>query len=482
MNSHPLVRFCTAAATLLLFALPIRAEKIFLVGGTVINPADGKIIENALLVLDGNKIASVASQKGNEAPAGSRSIDCKGKFIIPGLWDMHIHLAGVTADPKWSKGSLLPLLIANGITGIRDMGGNLDALLSWRREIEAGTLVGPRIIAAGPFLGDGKPGAPDSLLVPNPEQGRKAVQELKSRHADFVKILSKLSRESFLAIADEAKKQGLDFVGHVPDSINATDASNGGQKSIEHIMYSNLAFDCSSQEGELRRQRAEAVAKRDTPAIGKIRDAANASFDPKKAGALWWTFIRNKTWVVPTLIGTYSAAHQLEAAANQNDPRLAYIPPALRAQWTPEAIAKDLTPEVAKWFGEQFEFDLKIARVMHAAGVPMLAGSDALDPGNFAGSGLHEELKLLVRAGFTPMEALQSATINPARFFGRDNPDGFGAIKAGGLADIVILDANPLDNISNTERISAVVVNGRLFDRAELDRLLEQARSSVSHD
>ena len=482
MNSLSLVRLTIASALPLLFVLPIHAEKIYLVGGTVINPADGKIIENAVLVIDGNKIESVASQETNEGPPGAGSIDCKGKFIIPGLWDMHVHVAGLTADPKWSKDSLLPLLIANGITGIRDMGGNLEALLSWRREIEAGTLVGPRIIAAGPFLVDGKPGTPDSLLVPNPEQGRKAVQELKSRHADFVKILSKLNRASFLAIADEAKKQGLDFVGHVPDSISAAEASNAGQKSIEHIMYSNLAFDCSSQEGELRAQRAEAMAKRDSAANGKIRNAANASFDPKKAGALWQTFIRNKTWVVPTLIGTYSAAHQLEAAANVSDPRLAFIPPALRAQWTPEAIAKDLTPELAKWFGEQFDFDLKLARAMHAAGVQMLAGSDALDPGNFAGSGLHEEFKLLVRAGFTPMEALQSATINPARFFGRDNPGGFGAIKAGRLADIVILEANPLDNISNTQRIHAVVMNGRLFDRAELDRLLEDARSSVAHD
>jgi imidazolonepropionase-like amidohydrolase len=158
------------------------------------------------------------------------------------------------------------------------------------------------------------------------------------------------------------------------------------------------------------------------------------------------------------------------------------VPPALRAQWTSEAIAQDVSAEAAKWYGEQFEFDLKLARAMHAAGVPMLAGSDSLDPFNYPGSGLHEELKLLVRAGFSPMEALQAATINPARFLGRDDADGFGTLEPGRLADIVLLDADPLADIANTQRISAVVTNGRLLDRAELNRLLEQARSAVSHD
>jgi imidazolonepropionase-like amidohydrolase len=481
MNARSLVSLCAALATSLLFAVPACAEKLSLVGGTVINPADGRIIENALLIIDGGKIESIGSGKEKEIPPGSRRIECKGKFIIPGLWDMHVHLAGVTADPKWSKHSLLPLLIANGITGVRDMGGNLDALLSWRREIEAGTLVGPRIFAAGPFLADGKPGTPDTLLVANPEQAHQAVREVKSRHGDFVKVLSKLSRESYFAIADEAKEQGLDFVGHVPDSISATDASNAGQKSIEHIMYSNLAFDCSSQETELRQKRADAALKRDSPGMGKIRDRANATFDPKKADALWQTFIRNKTWMVPTLIGTYTLAHQLEAAMNVNDPRLAFLPPALRAQWSAEAIAKDVSAEVAKWYGEQFDFDLKLARAMHSAGVPMLAGSDSLDPLNYPGSSLHEELKLLVRAGFSPMEALQAATINPARFLGRDNAGGFGTLEPGRLADIVVLDANPLAAIANTQRISAVIINGRLLDRAELNRLLDEARSA-SHD
>lgn len=476
------LRSLPALALVLFCVPPIHAQKISLVGGTVINPADGRIITNAVLVLDGNKIESIGTRREKEVPVGSRRIECDGKFIIPGLWDMHVHVAGGTADPKWSKGALLPLLLANGITGIRDMGGNLDALLSWRRETEAGTLTAPRIIAAGPFLADGKPDTPDTLLVANPEQARRAVQEVKSRHADFVKILTRLDRESFLAIADEAKKQGLALVGHVPDSITATDASNTGMKCIEHLFYSNFAFDCSAQEKALRQQRAAAMTKRDSAALGKIRTAAEASFDPKRADALWQTFVRNKTWVCPTLVAIQIVAHQLDLAAKTDDPRRAYVPPALRARWAPAAIAKDITSDNAKWWAEQAAYDMKLARAMHAAGVSMLAGSDALDPFNYPGSSLHEELELFVQAGFTPLEALQSATINPARFLGRDQDGGFGAIEPGRLADLVILEADPLDDITNTQRITAVIANGRLFERAELDRLLERARASVAHD
>ncbi|MEP6821454.1 MAG: amidohydrolase family protein, partial [Chthoniobacterales bacterium] len=398
----------------------LRAEKLALVGGTTINPRDGKITTDAVLVIDGDKIQSVGSAAELKVPEDARRIDCAGKFIIPGLWDMHVHLAGGTADPKWSRDSLLPLLIANGITGIRDMGGDLSALKSWRSEIEAGKRVGPRIVAAGPFLADAKPGTEDTLPVPNPRAARRAVRKVKKQRGDFIKILTKLSRESYFAIADEAKFQEIPFVGHVPDSITAAEASAAGQKSIEHIFYSNLAFDCSAQEAELRQQRTDAVDRKDNAALAKIRTAAEASFDPKKAAALWQTFARNQTWICPTLVAIQTIAHQRDLAAKTDDPRLAYVPPALRAKWTPEEIAKDLTSEVALWYQDQADFDLKVVRSMHAAGVPILAGSDSLDPLNYPGSGLHEELQLLVRAGLTPMEALQTATSNPARFLDRD--------------------------------------------------------------
>lgn len=181
-------------------------------------------------------------------------IDARGKFLIPGLCDMHVHHAGVAADPKWSKTTLLPLLIAYGITTVRDMGGDLAALQHWRKEIAEGKLVGPRIYCPGPMLDGGKGEPPDLLAVTTPNEGRTAVRDLQAKRADFIKVFSRLDRESYFAIVEEAKMQGLSLVGHVPNALHAREVSEAGQKSIEHIFYSNLTFDCSVREDGLRQK------------------------------------------------------------------------------------------------------------------------------------------------------------------------------------------------------------------------------------
>jgi imidazolonepropionase-like amidohydrolase len=295
------------------------------------------------------------------------------------------------------------------------------------------------------------------------------VRTLKARGADFIKVLSRLDRESYFAIADEAKKQSLSFVGHVPNSIRAAEASAAGQKSIEHIFYSNLSFDCSAREDELR-------AKRLTGGPAAARDEANASFSPQKAAALWQTFVRNQTWVVPTLVAMESLSKQRELARSHFE-ELSYLPPALRTRWSPQQIEKELSPEIENWYAAQFQTDLKLARSMHEAGVEMLAGSDSLDSLNFPGTSLHEELRLLVQAGFTPLQALQAATVKPAEFFGATGD--WGRIEAGNVANLVLLEANPLEEISNTRKIAAVIVQGRFYGRAELDELLRGARAAA---
>ena len=458
-----------------LVAHPARAESLALTHVTVIDATGAPAQSDRTVVISGNRIASI---NRSPPPQDVRVVDGRGKFLIPGLCDMHVHLAGVSADPKWSKATLLPLLIANGVTTVRDMGGDLAALQSWRREIADDKLIGPRIYCPGPMLDGGKSEPPSVLGVSSPNEGRAAVRDLKTKGVDFIKVLSRLDRETYFAIADESKKEGMTFVGHVPNAVRASEASPAGQKSIEHIFYSNLTFDCSAREDELRRKSSKARAKRDSAGAAVARDEANASFSKEKADALCQTLVRNKTWVVPTLVAIRTIGQQREAARS-NLPELAYIPPALRKSWLPDEIEKQVSPEVAKWYHAQFETDLKIARVMHAAGVQMMAGSDSLDPFNFPGPSLHEELKLLTEVGFTPQQALQAATSKPAEFFNATGAGGWGTVEPGKAADLVLLDADPLANIANTKKIAAVIVGGKLFDRAALERLLSEARAAV---
>ncbi|MEO5718066.1 MAG: amidohydrolase family protein [Chthoniobacterales bacterium] len=449
------------------------ADALALTHVTVIDGTGAAPLPDRTLLVTGNRITSITTAP---PPSGARAIDASGKFLIPGLCDMHVHIAGVSADPKWSKSTLLPLLVANGITTVRDMGGDLAALQEWRKKIAAGKLIGPRIFAPGPMLDGGKSQLPDLLAVGSPNEGRTAVRELKARNADFIKVLSRLDRESYFAIAEESKKQGMTFVGHVPNTLNAREVSEAGQKSIEHIFYSNLAFDCSAREDELRKKSAEARANRDSAGAAAARDEANASFDPKKVAAVAETMVQNKTWLVSTLVAIRAIAQQRELA-REDPPELAYLPPELRAKWTPAEIKKEVSPEVAKWYLAQFQNDLKIARALHAAGVQMMAGSDSLDPLNFPGPSLHDELKLLTEIGFTPMEALQAATSSPAQFLEAGGAGGWGTIQAGRVADLVLLEADPLADIANTKKIAAVVIAGKFLDRAALDRLLAEARA-----
>ena len=454
-----------------------RAESAVLVfmHVTVIDTAAGIARPDQTVVISAGKIASVGASTSVRPPKGARIIDASGKFLIPGLWDMHVHIAGVSADPAWSKSVILPELIAYGITGVRDMGGDLDALLAWRREIEAGTLTGPHIVTGGPMLiPRGKKNA-EQYPVANVDEARTAVKELKQRGADFIKIIGMPSREAFFAVADEAKKLGLPFVGHVPAVITASEASDAGMRSIEHIVYSGLALDCSSREKELRDAIADARAKRDAKASSQALTDAVDSFSAEKAAALWARFKKNGTWVVPTLASiSVQAGSPLTPEQQAQDPRLEFVPEALRKQWDPKSPDNQADAATTAWWTHQFANDEKLTGEMHRAGVAMLAGSDSLDRFVFPGSSLHEELQLLQKNGFTPLAALQSATRDAARFLGRERD--YGVVATGAHADLVLLEANPLDDIANAGRISGVLRDGVFLDRASLDALLTQAR------
>ncbi len=391
-------------------------------------------------------------------------IDGKGKFLIPGLWDMHVHMDFGTWFPR-GKEITLPLFIANGITGVRDMGGELEVLQQWRKEIAAGSLLGPRIVMSGPMLDGPEPRFPSSIAIKTPEDGRRAVDDLKQRGADFIKLQSLIPRDAVFAIADEARIQGMPFVGHVPDSVRASEASNAGQKSFEHLIG---IFEGSSP--------LEDEFLKGPKGPGKFL----ATYDPARAAALFALLAKNHTWQCPTLVWE-RGGNLIDEADFAHDARAKYVP----AYWK-DVTWKRFTDQVMHEFNTDdlatrkrfVEKELEVVSAMHHAGVPFLAGTDT-PPGVFVfpGFSLHEELQRFVAAGFTPMEALQTATLNPAKFLGMD--DRLGTLEKGKLADFVLLDANPLDDIRNTQKIAAVILNGRYLSRADLDKMLEGVEAAA---
>jgi imidazolonepropionase-like amidohydrolase len=391
-------------------------------------------------------------------------VDGSGKFLIPGLWDMHVHMVFGDWFPH-GKEVTLPLFIANGVTGVRDMGGELEVLQQWRKEIAAGTLIGPRMIISGPMLDGPQPRFPSSIAIKTPEDGRRAVDDLKRRGADFIKLQSLIPREAVFAIADEARKQDIPFVGHVPDAVRASEASNAGQKSFEHLIG---IFEGSSplEDEFLKGSKTE----------GKFL----ATYDPARATKLFALLAKNHTWQCPTLVWERGGNLLDEDEPGfSHEARARYVP----AYWK-DVTWKRFTKEILEGFNTDdlatrkrfVEKELEVVNTMHRAGVPFLAGTDT-PPGVyvFPGFSLHEELQRFVGAGFTPMEALQTATLNPAKFLGME--DRRGTVEKGKLADLVLLDANPLEDIRNTQKIAGVIVNGRYLSRADLDKMLARVET-----
>jgi hypothetical protein len=330
------------------------------------------------------------------------------------------------------------------------------------------------MILAGPFLVDAK-GDRQTITVVTPEDARKAVDTVKARDVDFVKILSNLSRDSYFAVAEEAAKDKIRFAGHVPDSVSVAEASSAGQVSIEHLTGVLLA--CSSQENALREQRLKARANHDYPAFSGIATQVMATYDPDKAHRLFLELAKNSTWQVPTLVWTEASAN-IDAPNLGADPRLKYIPASVKEQWKPEKLLKETPAQQLAGLKKEAARNLELVDAMQKAGVKFMAGTDGPDPYVFPGFSLHDELEWLVKSGFTPLQALQSATLNPALFLAK--PEQYGVVEPGHVADLVLLDADPLEDIRNTRKISAVVVAGKYYSRKTLDSMLEQVEKMAA--
>ena len=425
------------------------------------------------VVVSGQRIAAIGPSGEVAIPGGARVMDASGKYLIPGLWDMHVHLTGA-GEPSGSREFLVPLLLANGVTGVRDMGGYLDALFALRDEISSGKRMGPRIVFSGPYLDGPKPSFQPSIPLSNAPAARLAVDSLHERGVDFIKVQSLLPREAYFAVAGEARRLHSPFAGHVPDTVSAAEASDAGQRSIEHL--TNILLGCSNLKTDLQWQESGLnVPEGESPKAEHEREWGQMllrDFDSGKADALFALLAHNRTWQTPTLILLRNVGLATADEKLSHDPRLIFVPRAVRENWARSRKNRltGRTPEDFALRRALLEKQIELTGAMRRAGVEFLAGTDTAAPHVFPGSSLHEELELLVQAGFTPAEALSSATVNPVRYLGMSG--SLGTVEQGKLADLVILDANPLEDIRNTRKIAAVIVDGKLLDRNDLNRLL----------
>jgi imidazolonepropionase-like amidohydrolase len=430
---------------------------------TVVN-ADGPARANQTIVMRGNLIEQVGDANTLPVPRGARVVDARGRYVIPGLWDMHVHTVA-----RGSPTHFVEVLVANGITGVRDMGDDLSALRARRESIAAGNTIGPDILYGGRIDGPG-PRPPYALGVATPAEVPAAFDSLQRASVGFVKVPSSLTRELYDAIVREARRRGLPFAGHVPYGVTLDQAVAAGQASIEH--EDDVMAACGKEELSIKQRIADAQQSDDPRVIGPVMRAAAAALraaaDPVRCAELARTLARSRTWFTPTL-AVYQPHVRGFDSATVNDSSLVYVPTAVRRNW--RARLQGRTPE--DFAAVRAYHDLALTGAWHRAGVRILAGTDTPLPYLVPGVSLHDELELLTKAGLSPQAALWSATLGPAQFFGI--ADRHGTIAKGRSATFVLLDADPLADIRNTRKIHAVVLRGRLLDRNDLDNLLARA-------
>ena len=436
---------------------------------TIIDATGAPAQPDMTVVISGNRITALGKSNAVTVPANAVVTNATGKFMIPGLWDMHQHTFT-------EKNKLLPLYtlwldIVNGITGIRDMGDHGTPTadddrpffdnFEWRQAVAAGSVIGPRLVTPGALL-EGAPSRRKGWIeIANAAQGREAVDFLTKWGVDFIKVHNNLSRESYFAIADEAKKLKIAFAGHVTNTVSVAEASDAGQKSLEHLQ--GILVGCSTQEPEMMKALQVEGVEHALVTHGK---EILATYSDAKCKELFAKFVKNDTYICPTLIRERLTPYSM------TDPGMEYLSPTIR-----EDIAGP---------GNRFkQEDLPVLKMLHAAhyrvvkemqeaGVKLLVGTDA----RVYGYDTHNEMVEMVAAGLTPMQVLQAATRTPAEFFGK--LDLMGTIEKGKIADLVLVDANPLESIGNASKIWSIVLNGLLLDRNALDRMQAQIKTGAN--
>lgn len=416
---------CTALVACAALARPAAAQRITIDNVTIVDVTTGQLQPRKTIVIDGTRIARI--EDASAATHAAATLDGTGMFVIPGLWDMHVHAYFTNDTARFHSTSevMLPLFVVNGVTGVRDLGSNLDATLAARDSIARHQLIGPRMMVSGPMLDGPTTRYAAAIKVSTPDESRAAVRMLKERGVDMIKTQSLIPRDAYFAIAEEAARIGIPFEGHVPREITAMEAIKARQRSFEHLI--GVSDTNSALIAELTRTKVWQCPT----VINSVGTPADLLSDP---GVPFWLRASVDGWRRTAVTQAAASDSAASAAKTRADRRLAFI--------------KKL-------------YDLKI---------PFLAGTDA--PAGYdlvPGASLHRELQLFVRAGLTPLQALQTATLNPAIYFGKTAE--WGTVAAGKTADLVVLAANPLVDIANTRRITAVVTDGRYYSPRELDRM-----------
>lgn len=419
----------------------------------IVDVKTGTILKNKTVAIDSNRITAIYD---NEI-SGSDStivIDGKGKYLIPGLWDMHAHY-------KWNHIDTEPLLIANGITGVREMWGDMPEYVKVPKNTPQQGIVSPDIYFAADFIDGYPPAFPGSLIVTNSEEAVIAVNNQIEKKVDFLKVYSMLTEEAFLAIANEAKKRNIPFAGHIPNGVSIYTAIDAGMASSEH-MYGFL-------EGCLPQNKNENPPSSEEELISR--------FSEKTFDSLCSILAKSNMWICPTLVVGRVNCY-LNDSIFTNDNRKSYLPSYVIDIWKQKmsAYTQSQIDTFVKSASIRHLFELSLIGKMNEKGVKFLAGTDFPNPYLFPGFSLHDELSLMVKGGMPAIDVLKSATINPAIFMNKE--DNFGSVEVGKIASLILLNMNPLENIENTKSIETVIIRGIVYNRKALDLMLEQSKSN----
>ena len=434
---------------------------VVLRGGILVDVVSAQEIRGSVIVIQGERIEQVGAEGSLAIPPGAQVVDVRSKWIIPGLIDSHAHAQSPEETP-------FALYLANGVTTIRNPGGNITVLRMTRERLARGELLGPRLFFSGPLLDGMPPVWPEgSLLVDSPQRARSAVNFLADQGADFVKIYNNVKEPELKVIVETAKERGLPVAGHIPRSMTMTRAVELGMTRLEHIRVTGREM-----------LSAEEAAKIDPLPLGTREPMLWQRFDlqSEKMRALVARLAESKVFLDPTLlISQQTEVPDLEA--ERNDPNNQYLSPAAVEEAVKSAknplfdLPSDLQTVAAEAFRKQEQF----VGMCNQAGVRIIAGTDGPGIGSLLpGFGLHRELELLVASGLSPVEALRAATSTAAQALGKQ--DQLGTIAPGRLADMVVLDADPLEGVQNLGKIRLVVARGKTYAP---QALLEEVRSKT---